>query len=699
MPEPYSARGVAGERSFNLVDAVRVHGGDIPNYRIAGEQHYRLPHKDKSALVKAKPHTEWTRQPAHRTFTELKAARKAAAVPDSSFDIDGDGGVGPADYLVAKQFSRERDLRLNTGERSRAVRALESGLLDTYSFGYEQAGAQRQNIVKQTRGKIFSGDNGAELGEVYPAHWSEGKEPNYPTATAMALDRKAQAKNDATALKEAHDSRNPLYVPEPHPSQENMVPSPRFAHRAEIKHSARREARERGGLDAESSYVNPHREGINPGLAYVEQPKIKTHVELHETRRQDRLAQLASARAAGEKDYIPPEARHTRHEYEEYERQRPTNDSMTATKLNDARRRDKVEYDMRTFPHKYDAKARFSDQKKAWWTLREGYQDEPPRSILKEHREAELNAVTGKVTAKTPPPQAVPPSGLERAAGFQSNLAVPNEQTSVGSKTVPRWTQGYVPVGIMAKTPRLFDATLSGADGYRDGVKQAQTLSMDELPLDSFSSFRTIKENAGTRDPLIEQSLSLASERSIGSSRANGKPPRLVPANSASNSKVNEAHLDTDLVGHRSPTGNSSRSASRQHLGAVREVGGGGGASSTEARHRNRPKSNMAANKTPHGEDLPMTARLGRLGDKGSSSLMSAPAPPEQTAASTSILAMTGGGVSVRTGGFQWLDNKTMVNEMARAPSSTVGGGATPFQGSRARLGTETPRTGARTPR
>jgi hypothetical protein len=134
-------------------------------------------------------------------------------------------------------------------------------------------------------------------------------------------------------------------------------------------------------------------------------------------------------------------------------------------------------------------------------------------------------------------------------------------------------------------------------------------------------------------------------------------------------------------------------------LGAVREIGGGGGASSTEARHRNRPKSNMAANKTPHGEDLPMTARLGRLGDKGSSSLMFAPAPPEQTAASTSISAVTGGGVSVRTGAFQWLDNKTMVNEMARAPSSTVGGGATPLQGSRARLGTETPRTGARTPR
>eukprot|EP00930_Biecheleria_cincta_P013089 TRINITY_DN1184_c0_g1_i1.p1 TRINITY_DN1184_c0_g1~~TRINITY_DN1184_c0_g1_i1.p1 ORF type:complete len:699 (-),score=113.84 TRINITY_DN1184_c0_g1_i1:146-2242(-) len=698
MPEPYSARGVAGERSFNLQDAVRAHGADIPNYRIAGEQHYRLPHKDKSAWVNAKPHTEWTRQPVHRTFTELKAARKAAAVPDSTFDIDGDGGVGPADYLVAKQFSRERDLRLNTGERSRAVKALESGLLDHYSFGYEQAGALRQHVVKQTRGKIFTGDNQSELGEVYPAHWSAGKEPNYPTATAMALDRKADAKNHASALKEAFDSRNPVYIPEPHPSQENMVPSPRFTHRAEIKHSARREARERGGLDAEVSFVNPHKECMHPGLTYVEQPKAKTETELREARRQDRLDQLAAARLAGEKDYIPPEARHSRHEYEEYERQRPTADSMTATKLNHERRCDYIEHNMRNFPLKYDAKARYSDQNKAWWTLREGYLEEPPRSMLKEKREAEMNAVSGKVTENTPPPQTVPPSGLERAAGFSANLAVPSEQASVGSKTVPRWTEGFVPVGIMARAPRMFDATLSNADGYQDGVKQAPTLSIDELPLDSFSSFRTIRENAGTRDPLIEQqSLSLASDRSVGSSRVAGKAPKHMPANSASIPRVIEAHLHSDLEGYRSPTGNSTRSASKQPLGTV---GGGGGNSS--ARRRSQPK--VAASKTPHGQDMSMTARLERLGDKGScSSPMSATAPADRTAAaSTSISAVPGGGLSVRTGGFQWLDSKTMVNEMARAASSTLGGGVTPSlgSGSRPRLGTETPRTtGARTPR
>lgn len=696
MPEPYSARGVAGERSFNLEDAVRVHGGDIPNYRIAGEQHYRLPHKDKSSLANAKPHTEWTRQPKHRTFTELKAARKAAAVPDSTFDIDGDGGVGPADYLVAKQFSRERDLRLNTGERARAVQALESGLMEKYSFGYEQAGVQRQNVVKQIRGKIFTGDNQAELNEVYPSHWSAGKDPNYPTATAMAMDRKAQAKNAATALKEAHDARNQLYIPEPHPSQENMVSSPRFAHPAEIKHSARREARDKAGLDMDVSYVNPHKESMQPGLSYVEQPDIKTHVELHEARRQDRLAQLAVARAAGEKDYIPPEARHTRHEYEEYERQRPTKDSMTATKMFDARRRDDIEYNMRNFPRKHEAKARFSDQKKSWWTMRESYREEAPHSILKEKQDAEMNAVTGKVTEKTPPAPAVPPSNREQAAGFQSSLAVPSEQTSVGSKTVPRWTQGFVPVGIMAKTPRIFDATLTGADGYRDGVKQAPTLSMDELPLDSFSSFRTIKENAGTRDPLIEQSLSLASERSVTSSMVNGKPPRLMLPDSASMPKATELRPDARLSVGSLP----NRSSSLQPSGTLREGGGVNAASSTAPRRGSRPKLNIAASKTPHGQDLPMTARLGRLGDKGSSSPMSATAPPEQTQASTSISAVPGGGLSVRTGGFQWLDNKTMTNDLSRAPSTTMGGGLTPSLGSRPRLGTETPRTtGARTPR
>lgn len=38
------------------------------------------------------------------TFTKLKEYRKAEALPDISYDLDGDGLVGGRDYVVARRF-------------------------------------------------------------------------------------------------------------------------------------------------------------------------------------------------------------------------------------------------------------------------------------------------------------------------------------------------------------------------------------------------------------------------------------------------------------------------------------------------------------------------------------------------------------------------------------------------------------------
>ena len=43
-------------------------------------------------------------------------------MPDSSFDLDGDGVVSVRDLAMAKRFDRDGDGRLNVEEKAEAIR-------------------------------------------------------------------------------------------------------------------------------------------------------------------------------------------------------------------------------------------------------------------------------------------------------------------------------------------------------------------------------------------------------------------------------------------------------------------------------------------------------------------------------------------------------------------------------------------------
>ena len=45
-------------------------------------------------------------------------------MPDPTYDLDGDGYVGPRDYLIAKRFDLDGDGKLNSQERRKAIEAL-----------------------------------------------------------------------------------------------------------------------------------------------------------------------------------------------------------------------------------------------------------------------------------------------------------------------------------------------------------------------------------------------------------------------------------------------------------------------------------------------------------------------------------------------------------------------------------------------
>lgn len=80
-------------------------------------------------LTKSVRIPEWWSKPGQKdedkkTRTNLQQQRKLEKVPHISYDLDGDGFVGGRDYVVAKQFDKDMDGKLNQEERKNAMEAL-----------------------------------------------------------------------------------------------------------------------------------------------------------------------------------------------------------------------------------------------------------------------------------------------------------------------------------------------------------------------------------------------------------------------------------------------------------------------------------------------------------------------------------------------------------------------------------------------
>jgi hypothetical protein len=95
--------------------------------------------------------------------------RKWSAVPDPSFDLDGDGHVSHKDLFLAKHFDLDRDGKLNESEKKLAREALSNGFDKNFLFGLERAGLNDeirnsgQDLkyirIMQKHGKIIQGED------------------------------------------------------------------------------------------------------------------------------------------------------------------------------------------------------------------------------------------------------------------------------------------------------------------------------------------------------------------------------------------------------------------------------------------------------------------------------------------------------------------------------------------------------------
>ena len=60
------------------------------------------------------------------TRTKLFAERRLEKIPDTSYDLDGDGYVGGRDYVVARRFDEGLKNYLTKEEREKAYEAIQN---------------------------------------------------------------------------------------------------------------------------------------------------------------------------------------------------------------------------------------------------------------------------------------------------------------------------------------------------------------------------------------------------------------------------------------------------------------------------------------------------------------------------------------------------------------------------------------------
>ena len=95
---------------------------------------------------------EWWSRPGQtedqtKTRTKLHDQRRKERIPHISYDLDGDGYVGGKDYVVAKQFDKDGDGKLDAEERKAALEALKN--VSETLFLKKELGLRRQVCLER----------------------------------------------------------------------------------------------------------------------------------------------------------------------------------------------------------------------------------------------------------------------------------------------------------------------------------------------------------------------------------------------------------------------------------------------------------------------------------------------------------------------------------------------------------------------
>lgn len=540
----------------------------VPNFAIGGQQNKRRPFQDKAYLLeKEVRHPTWlAAPPTIKSRSELQQARKQGRLPDPTYDFDGDGAIGQLDYFVGRSFDRDVDGHLTARERAQAEQALKGGFLDRFVRGLEATGpVHRNGVVQQRRGVIIDVVDPANASVLtYGPHFNSHHCPPHSTLTELRISRMAQARNEgAVVCERAVALCAPVLEPQP-PSAATHPGACAIAHvreRAEADHEA---SRVRAGLLPMNQPVNPEREFKTVGLGRVEQPLYNTRGQLLETRKEANKRQCEDLRVKADEVCVPLSVRRSEKEAKLFEFRRLRDEPMTQTRLQDARKRAKVEYDMANFtlPHAWPRDyPKFSDRPDVpFWIngpATAGASSRTPRVIPRTFSEPVLKVTDvpwGEEMKLTR--DALPDTAYHTAAGLAAPTSGNNSH--YGSYTVKRWTTDMLDRGQARNKPRLFDDIQPARVGPRDMEALDITSAMECIRNDALR-LRLVERKKNAENPRRSRLWNTSQQADSANNLSVTVPT--VSQTLDSTSLVSMAHsLDRTRTIHR------SRVASDPHL-------------------------------------------------------------------------------------------------------------------------------------
>ena len=146
---------------------------------------------------------DWNKIPKVSTRTELLEFRKQANLPDISYDLDGDGVVSGKDYYLGKLFDIDKDGKLNSIEKAKALEAINSGYDEKLVWGCDSSGINRSFRIVQKRGNVILNEEFGTITSTYPEYPS----PKSQLKTKSELD--SLRKQEVKLLGKYYEKKSP----------------------------------------------------------------------------------------------------------------------------------------------------------------------------------------------------------------------------------------------------------------------------------------------------------------------------------------------------------------------------------------------------------------------------------------------------------------------------------------------------------
>mmetsp|Transcript_5851 Transcript_5851/g.9405 ORF Transcript_5851/g.9405 Transcript_5851/m.9405 type:complete len:236 (+) Transcript_5851:404-1111(+) len=225
--------------------------------------------------------TKYRGLPEKYTRTRMANLRRKEAIPNISYDLDGDGFVGGRDFIVARRFDESKKNYLTDEEREQAYQAITDGQADKYVWEAEAP------LLPKPFKKLYKVDE--EKIRKDKERLAQG--PEVKTSTDLIQARRLQEKVDIKRKKDARDAKvahlQKIQFKDYYRPQE-YVDNPKYTATWQKHAEDRIMTRVRGGLEPGNSKINSAKLD-DPGMKWIDEPPVPSKSLLVEKRTKEGL--------------------------------------------------------------------------------------------------------------------------------------------------------------------------------------------------------------------------------------------------------------------------------------------------------------------------------------------------------------------------------------------------------------------------